>query len=102
MKSDEVLKEAANLEGLIKKVSDQVRYVIKRQPTIDPYELPEEGKAGRTAQYVLSQLSTSLSQMCEPGRMEWTAEETRVIEEAFKSYERPPTSATIRSIFNST
>lgn len=102
VKTDNVLRKVVNSDVKVKKVLDRVRHLVNFQSTKDPFELPQESSLERTAKYVLSRPSTSDLQSIESGRVEWTEEETMIIEKALKGFHKVPRNNEIKSLFNTT
>ena len=52
MMSDPLLRTLANSQAQVKKVVDCVHYIFDNRPIVDPFQLPKENPAKRTAQFV--------------------------------------------------
>ena len=99
MKSDLVLRALVNSESLVKKVSDRVRYLVQRRPTMMPEELPEEPASTRIAAFVQTVPDKPPSSI-ESGRVEWSEDETMAIREVLTlCYDKCPTNDEIRALF---
>ena len=99
MKSDLVLRALVNSESLVKKVSDRVRYLVQRRPTMLPEELPEETASTRTAAFVQTVPDKPPSSI-ESGRVEWSEDETMAIREVLTlCCDKCPTNDEIRVLF---
>lgn len=98
MKSDPILQTLANSETNVRKVENRVRYIFDKRPTVDPFELPEESAANRTAQFVAG-ISDKPPSTIESGRVEWSYDETEAIQEALTFWKKLPTQEQIREMF---
>ena len=83
------------------KVTDRVRYLQEKQPTIDPFKLPDDSPGGRTARYVYGE-TTSGHGSLQSARLDWDEEDTKLIDEALSKYEKCPRNPEITKIFSST
>ena len=101
MKNHLVLRKIVNSTEMVKKVLDRVRYLLEKQPTMDPFKLPEESPSKKTQKYILSALSVSMPMAAsmESGRVDWTDEDTALIEKALLNCSKCPRNTEIRSIF---
>lgn len=96
---DPILKKVLVSPDKVKKVIDRVRYLKQKEPAGDPYQLPEDSPTKRRAEYVNAP-STSGDESLESGRVDWSEEETQLIEEALYGYEKCPRNTNIRRIFH--
>ena len=71
----------------IKKVTYRVGYLQEKQPTIDPFKLPDDSPGERTARYVYGE-TTSGHGSLESARLDWDEEDTKLIDEALSKYEK--------------
>ena len=98
MKSDSVLRPLSNSEVHVKKVVDRVRYLFDNREAVDPFQLPEECPAQRTAQFIAG-IPEKPPSTIESGRVEWSNEETAAIQEALMFWRKLPTKQEIRDMF---
>ena len=101
MKSDPLLRSLVNSKPHVKSVLDRVRYLFESQQTSDPYALPEESPAERTAAFVVS-IPEKPPSTIESGRVEWLSEETLAIREAIMFCKHCPGNEEIRALFGKT
>ena len=99
IKTNTVLRKIVNSDYKIHQVSDRVRYLIKSSSPKDPLHLPEVKPSERTSQYVSGPPSSD-EPSCQSGRLEWTDEETRAIEDALSTLQKPPRNTELRTIFS--
>ena len=85
----------------IKKVTDRVHYLQGKQPTIDPFKLPDDSPGERTARYVYGE-TTSGHGSLQSARLGWDEEDTKLLDEALSKYEKCPRNPEITKIFSST
>jgi len=78
-----------------------VRYLQEKQPTIDPFKLPDDSPGERTARYVYGE-TTSGHGSLQSARLDWNEEDTKLIDEALSKYEKCPRNPEITKIFSST
>lgn len=102
MRQDLVLRTSLNSQIKVKKILDRVRYLQDNKPYIDPFQLPEESPSERTANYVYAAPSTSGGFSKESGRVEWSEEESALIEKALSGFDKCPRNPAIQSVFHST
>ena len=102
MKTEPALKSIVHSEPHVKKVIDRVRYLYQTREMIDPYQLPEENAAVRTASYVLSGKPLPPPSSVDSGRVEWSDEETDLIRKALKGWTKCPRNTEIRALFSKT
>ena len=104
MKNNLVLRKIVNSTEMVKEVSDRVRYLMEKQPTMDPYELPEQSPSEKTGKYILSALSASLptAESMESRRVDWSEEDTALIEKSLLNWSKCPRNTEIRTMFIST
>ena len=104
MKDHPVLHKIVSSSEMVKKVLDRVRYLLEKQPTTDPFKLPEQSSSEKTQKYILSAFSASLpmAESMESGRVDWTDEYTALIEKALLGYHKCPRVPEIRSLFTRT
>ena len=78
-----------------------MRYLQEKQPTIDPFKLPDDSPGGRTARYVYGE-TTSGHGSLQSARLDWDEEDTKLIDEALSKYEKCPRNPEITKIVSST
>lgn len=78
-----------------------MRYLQEKQPTIDPFKLPDDSPGEKTARYVYGE-TTSGHGSLQSARLDWDEEDTKLIDEALSKYEKCPRNPEITKIFSST
>ena len=73
-----------------------MRYLQEKQPTIDPFKLPDDSPGERTARYVYGE-TTSGHGSLQSARLDWDEEDTKLIK-----YEKCPRNPEITKIVSST
>ena len=101
MKTDPLLRSLVNSKPHVKSVVNRVRYLFDSQVTADPYELPEESSAERTAAFVGS-IPEKPPSSIESGWVEWSSDETHAIREAIMFCKQCPGNDANRDIFSKT
>ena len=100
MKSNLVLRGLVHSEINVKRVIDRVRYLFDNRSIVNPYELPGEPAAKRTAAFV-AEIPDRPPSTIESGRVEWSSEETEAIQEALTFWTKLPSKNEIQAMFQS-
>ena len=107
MRSDHILAKVVNSEGKVKRVVDQVRYLVKSQQPADPSSDTEEDASKRTVSFAesvskeQSQSSAASVYSSASGRLAWTKEETEMMKNAFAHLDKVPRNTEIRRVMSS-